>query len=211
MEATREPVQQQQQTIPTEANTLGNRVPNSFAELEAMRQNTNPYPNSFSKTSTNFAQHGNTILQSSSQCKQCKQKRDPLCCYAKSMNLPAARANLKVDIDYAYNFAKNAGLKSLVAKDKAPAALSLGGLTNGVTVMEMANAYATIANGGVYIKPRLYTKITDSKDQEVIVNNIKSKRVMKESTAFMLTSCLQEVVKTGTAAGYVPGECRADT
>lgn len=122
---------------------------------------------------------------------------------AQSMNLPAARANLKVDIDYAYNFAKNTGLKSLVAADKAPAALSLGGLTNGVTVMEMANAYATIANGGVYIEPRLYTKITDSKDEEVIVNNIKSKRVMKESTAYMLTSCLQEVVKSGTAAGYV--------
>lgn len=122
---------------------------------------------------------------------------------AKSMNLPAARANLKVDIDYAYNFAKNAGLKSLVASDKAPAALSLGGLTYGVTVMEMANAYATIANGGVYIEPRLYTKITDSKDEDVIVNNINSKRVMKESTAFMLTSCLQEVVKSGTAAGYV--------
>lgn len=122
---------------------------------------------------------------------------------AKSMNLPAARANLKVDIDYAYNFAKNAGLKTLVASDKAPAALSLGGLTYGVTVMEMANAYATIANGGVYIEPRLYTKITDSKDEDVIVNNINSKRVMKESTAFMLTSCLQEVVKSGTAAGYV--------
>lgn len=122
---------------------------------------------------------------------------------AKSMNLPAARANLKVDIDYAYNFAKNTGLKRLVAADKAPAALSLGGLTNGVTVMDMANAYATIANGGVYIEPRLYTKITDSKDEDVIVNNINSKRVMKESTAFMLTSCLQEVVKTGTAAGYV--------
>lgn len=122
---------------------------------------------------------------------------------AKSMNLPAARANLKVDIDYAYNFAKNTGLKSLVASDKAPAALSLGGLTYGVTVMEMANAYATIANGGVYIEPRLYTKITDSKDEDVIVNNINSKRVMKESTAFMLTSCLQEVVKSGTAAGYV--------
>ena len=122
---------------------------------------------------------------------------------AKSMNLPAVRANLKVDIDYAYNFAKNAGLKRLVAEDKAPAALALGGLTYGVTVMDMANAYATIANGGVYIKPRLYTKITDSKDEDVIVNNINSKRVMKESTAFMLTSCLQEVVKTGTAAGYV--------
>lgn len=122
---------------------------------------------------------------------------------AKSMNLPAVRANMKVDIDYAYNFAKNAGLKSLVASDKTAAALALGGVTYGVTVMDMANAYATIANGGVYIEPRLYTKILDSKDKDVIVNNINSKRVMKESTAFMLTSCLQQVVKTGTAAGYV--------
>lgn len=122
---------------------------------------------------------------------------------AKSMNIPAVRANQKCDIGYAYNFAKNAGLKSLVASDKNSASLALGGLTNGVTVMEMANAYATIANGGVYIEPRLYTKITDSKDNEVLINNINSKRVMKESTAFMLTSCLQEVVKTGTAAGYV--------
>lgn len=122
---------------------------------------------------------------------------------AGSMNLPAARVNQKVDIDYAYNFAKNTGLTSLVAKDKGTASLALGGLTNGVTVMEMANAYATIANGGVYIEPRLYTKITDSKDEDIIVNNINSKRVMKESTAYMLTSCLQEVVRTGTAAGYV--------
>lgn len=122
---------------------------------------------------------------------------------AQSMNLPAARANLKVDIDYAYNFAKNTGLKSLVAADKVPAALSLGGLTNGVTVMEMANAYATIANGGVYIEPRLYTKVIDSKGEDVIVNNINSKRVMKESTAYMLTTCLQETIRTGTAAGYV--------
>lgn len=122
---------------------------------------------------------------------------------AKSMNIPAIKANQKVDIDYAYNFAKNAGLKSLVASDKNSASLALGGLTNGVTVMEMANAYATIANGGVYIEPRLYTKITYSNGEDVIVNNINSKRVMKESTAFMLTSCLQDVVKSGTAAGYV--------
>ena len=60
MEATREPVPQQQQQIHPEAKTLGNTVPNSFAELEAMRQNTKPYPNtSFPFTFTLFAKSMN--------------------------------------------------------------------------------------------------------------------------------------------------------
>ena len=88
MEATKEPEQEQQ--APPQTMPLGNTVPNNFEELNQMRQsqNLNPYPNTLNKTHSSFAQHGNTILQSSSQCKQCKQKRDPLCCYAKSMNLP---------------------------------------------------------------------------------------------------------------------------
>lgn len=123
---------------------------------------------------------------------------------AKSMNLPAIRANQKVDISYAYNFAKNTGLKNLIEKDKNVASMALGGLTEGVTVLEMANAYATIANKGVYIEPKLYTKVEDSRGKEILVNTKSTaKVVMKESTAYMLTNCLQEVVKTGTAAGYV--------
>ena len=88
MEETKEQVQEQQ--APSKTIPLGNTVPNSFEELNSMRQNQNlnPYPNTLNKTQSSFAKHGNTILQSSTQCKQCKQKRDPLCCYAKSMNLP---------------------------------------------------------------------------------------------------------------------------
>lgn len=123
---------------------------------------------------------------------------------AASMNLPAIRANQKVDISYAYNFAKNTGLKSLVEQDKNVASLSLGGLTYGVSVLEMANAYATIANKGVYIEPKLYTKVVDSNGKEILINNKSTaKVVMKESTAYMLTNSLEQVVKTGTAAGYV--------
>ena len=93
MEVTREPIQEQQEPI-SQTMPLGNQVPNSFEELNAMRQtqNLNPYPNTLNnpnKTYTNFASHGNTILQSStkkSNCKKCK--IDPLCQYAKSMNLP---------------------------------------------------------------------------------------------------------------------------
>lgn len=123
---------------------------------------------------------------------------------AKSMNLPAIRANQKVGADYAFNFAKNMGLKSLVKEDKTPASLAIGGLTNGVTVMEMANAYATMANKGIYIEPKLYTKVVDRNGKEILSNEKSTaKKVMKDSTAFMLTSCMEEVVKTGTAAGYV--------
>lgn len=123
---------------------------------------------------------------------------------AQSMNLPAIRAYQKVDVSYAYNFAKNMGLKSLVEADKSAPSLALGGLTNGVTVMEMANAYATIANKGVYIEPKLYTKVVDSTGKEILVNTQSTaKVVMKESTAYILTNCLEQVVKTGTAAGYV--------
>lgn len=121
----------------------------------------------------------------------------------KSMNIPAVRANQLVDIDYAYNFAKNCGLTDLVSDDKNSASLALGGVTNGFTVLEMANAYATIANGGVHLDPILYTKILDQNDKEVLVTTTNAKQVMKDSTAYMLTSCLQSVVTGGTAAGSV--------
>lgn len=122
---------------------------------------------------------------------------------AQSMNLPAVKANQLVDNDFAYTFAKNCGLTSLVESDKYTAPLALGGLTNGVTPLELASAYATIANGGTYNKPRFYTKVLDSSDNLIIENKVESKRAMKESTAYMLTDCLQEVITNGTATGYV--------
>ncbi len=122
---------------------------------------------------------------------------------AKSMNIPAIKAYQKVDPDFAYNFAKNTGLTSLVEADKNAASLALGGVTKGFTPLQMANAYATIANGGVYIKPKLYTKVLDRNDKEVLIKDSTAKKVMKDSTAYMLTNCLEEVIKTGTAAGTV--------
>ena len=122
---------------------------------------------------------------------------------AQSMNLPAHRAILNAGVDYAYNFAKNIGLNSLVETDKT-ASLALGGLTYGVSVLEMANAYATFANKGVYIEPKIYTTVTDSAGNIVLDNTESTARVaMKESTAFMITSCLESVVIGGTASGHV--------
>lgn len=125
----------------------------------------------------------------------------------KSMNLPALRTTQSVGVDYAFNFAKNCGLTHLVASgasnDKNIASLALGGLTKGATVMDMASAYSTIANGGVYIEPKLYTKVVDKDGKEVLVNNNEAKRVMKDTTAYMLTNCLRTVVTNGTGAGTI--------
>ena len=71
----------------------------------------------------------------------------------------------------------------------------------------MANAYGTIANSGYYIKPKFYTTVEDRNGNIVLDNTeLNGKQVMKDSTAYMLSSCLQSVVTTpvlGTAYGAV--------
>ena len=79
--------------------------------------------------------------------------------------------------------------------------LALGGLTHGVTNKELNAAYAAIANGGTYIKPKLYTKVLDH-DGNVILDNTQpqSHQVIKETTAWLLTSAMVDVVTSGTGS-----------
>ena len=79
-------------------------------------------------------------------------------------------------------------------------ALALGGITDGVTNMELNAAYAAIANGGMYMEPILYTKIVDH-DGNVLIDKIADQdrhRVIKETTAFLLTDAMVDVVTKGT-------------
>lgn len=115
-----------------------------------------------------------------------------------SMNLPAIAALQLGGIEYSYKFAESLGISSLDPKDKNLSSLALGGLTNGVSVMDMAGAYATYANGGIYTKPKLYSKVLDSKGEEVLVADSEYKRIMKDSTAFLITDCLKTVIDSGT-------------
>ena len=77
----------------------------------------------------------------------------------------------------------------------------LGGLTYGVSPYELNAAYATIANGGIYSAPKLYSRVTDS-DGNVILDNTTptTRRVIKETTAYLLTSAMVDCVTTGTGA-----------
>ena len=78
--------------------------------------------------------------------------------------------------------------------------VALGGLTNGVSNIELTAAYATIANAGEYLEPIFYTKIEDSKGN-VIIDKTKDREkhyVISEENAWLLTSAMQDVVTKGT-------------
>ena len=76
--------------------------------------------------------------------------------------------------------------------------LALGGLTNGVTNVELCAAYAAIANNGNYIEPIYYTKILDHNGNVLIEKTSAERSVIKESTAWLLTSAMEDVVQQGT-------------
>lgn len=92
-------------------------------------------------------------------------------------------------------------------------ATSLGGLTNGVYNIELTAAYASIANKGVYTEPILYTHIFDNNGSLLYENTAATHAAMKDSTAALITSALEDVVKygTGTAARLSNMTCAGKT
>lgn len=115
-----------------------------------------------------------------------------------SMNIIAVKVLNKISINLGYQYCEKFGLTTLTEEDKVEA-LALGGITHGVYNYELTAAYATIANGGVYNKPILYTKVLDHDGNVLIDNTGESKTVLKETTAALLTSAMEDVVTKGTA------------
>ena len=75
---------------------------------------------------------------------------------------------------------------------------ALGGITRGVSNLELTAAYAAIANNGTYIKPMFYTKILDEDGNVFLDNTPEKTKVIKPSTAYLLTSAMEDVVDHGT-------------
>lgn len=102
--------------------------------------------------------------------------------------------------------AKKMGITTLDAKDDN-LAMALGGLTKGVTPLEMASAYGTFANKGVHVKPTAIVKILDRngnvlEDASTLEKEETKTRVMSEREAYEMTTRLEGVIDhgTGTAA-----------
>ncbi len=118
-----------------------------------------------------------------------------------SKNTVSIKVLQKLTPDYSYNFAKNKlHLDSLVSADKDLAPLALGGLTNGLTVMEVTAAYSIFANDGMYSTPRLYTKVLRNDDTVLLERNVEQEQAISSDTAQTMTKILQNVVSNGTAS-----------
>lgn len=112
-----------------------------------------------------------------------------------SRNIAAVWLLDRIGVDRGYEFASRLGIK--LDKDDRHLALALGGLTRGVSPLEMAGAYACFANGGNYSPPHAVTLIEDSGGR-VIYEAPGPIPVMKESTAALMTDVLKSVVRGGT-------------
>ena len=113
-----------------------------------------------------------------------------------SMNIVAVRCLMEtVTPQLGVEYARNFGITSLTDTDYN-AATALGGITKGVSNLELTAAYATIANGGMYTKPVFFTKILDHNGKVLLENEPETRRVLKDSTAFLLTDAMTDVVES---------------
>lgn len=127
-----------------------------------------------------------------------------------SVNISALKTWQNVTPELCMEYIQKLGIDSIVTveegknrddkKNDQNLSTALGGLTDGALNIEMAGAYAAIANGGVYNRPVYYTKIEDHDGNVLIDNSGESKTVLRESTAFLLTSAMEDVITKGT--GY---------
>ena len=126
-----------------------------------------------------------------------------------SINAVSVRTLREIGYDYSYNFAKeklrlgdltdhyvtsNGSVKS----DLGDSPLGMGALTVGATVRDMAAAYATFANDGVWREARTYTKVYDSEGRLVLDNTQETDTVLSEKSINYINYCLQNAVNNGT-------------
>ncbi len=116
-----------------------------------------------------------------------------------SLNVVAVKTMEMTGIDACYKFAKSLGFSKLTDTDRN-LSTALGGLTTGVSPLEMAGAYGAFANNGVYIQPYAIAKITDKNGKVLWKHKTEKQVVMSEQSAYLLTSCLIDAATSGTGS-----------
>jgi penicillin-binding protein 1A len=118
-----------------------------------------------------------------------------------SINVVAVKLLQEIGAENALTYIKRLGITSLVesgARNDTHPALALGGLTRGVSPLELTAAYAVFANGGLYISPVAITKIEDAKGNVILESRPQRRIVMSEALAYIMTDMLQDVISHGT-------------
>lgn len=122
----------------------------------------------------------------------------------KSLNICAVKIMQQVGTDYCFDLAEKFGLTTLVREgdinDNNLAALALGGQSNGVTTLEMANAYTTFVNDGVRKNYNVYTKVTTRNGDIILEADTEETEVLDPGVSWIMRDMLQSVVTNGLGA-----------
>ncbi len=124
---------------------------------------------------------------------------------AYSQNVPEVKIMKELTPGKSIDYMRNYGITTLYKtgedprKDDESLPLAIGGISDGISPLEMAAAYAAIANNGEYITPTFYTKVEDSNGDVVLMPNQEKRRVISEQNAYIVKSILLEPVRRGTA------------
>ena len=124
-----------------------------------------------------------------------------------SLNIITVKCFQDVTPQVGYDYLCNMGITTLkngqtsvngIAENDINESMCLGGLTDGVTNLELTGAYASIANAGAYVEPTFYSKVLDHDGNVLIDNTPETKQVMKATTAWLINDAMQDVVTSGT-------------
>ena len=118
-----------------------------------------------------------------------------------SVNTCSVKTFQQIGAEYSASMLKKEGVTTVDEEgdvnDLNAAALALGGMTNGISPLEMTAAYAIFPNGGVYKTPIAYTKVLNSNDEVLFEKTAEEERVYDEGVAWIMTDILHSVVTEG--------------
>ena len=124
-----------------------------------------------------------------------------------SQNIPFIKVMAELTPAKCIEYLKKMGISTIVDRDNG-LSTAIGGLTYGVSPLEMAGAYATIANNGVYIQPTFYSKVEDSNGKVVITPNQKTERAFSEDTAYIVKNLLTSTITGFRGYAGTASNCR---
>ncbi|MBQ1390975.1 MAG: transglycosylase domain-containing protein, partial [Firmicutes bacterium] len=126
-----------------------------------------------------------------------------------SINTCAVKIVMQVGYEYSAQNIKNFGITTLVdegdVNDINPAALALGGMTKGVTTLEMASAYTTFPNNGVRYEPKAYTMVKDRNGNILLENTHEPHRVLDAGVAWIMTDMLHDAMVYSAESAWIDG------
>ena len=131
-----------------------------------------------------------------------------------SANIVACKVMTELTPDASIDFMRDLGITSLVKASESSNGINdsnlttaLGAVSYGISPLQMAAAYAAIANDGVYIEPTFYTKVEDSSGNVLLETKQQSRRVFSEGNAYIMKSLLKQPVEGSQGTARI---CRMD-